>query len=163
MRLYPPAATLSREAIGEDWLAGARIPAGTTVTVAPYLLHRHRRLWKDPDAFDPERFLGANRDAIDRYAYIPFGAGPRVCIGMSFALQEAVIVLAHLLARVSLRASARPCRRTGAARDAAATVWNADDRTPPRARVSPFQESAKKGLTPRPDLPISRQPTALPL
>ena len=97
MRLYPPAATLSREAIGEDWLAGARIPAGTTVTVAPYLLHRHRRLWKDPDAFDPERFLGANRGAIDRYAYIPFGAGPRVCIGMSFALQEAVIVLAHLL------------------------------------------------------------------
>jgi cytochrome P450 len=97
MRLYPPAAILSREAIGEDWLGGARIPAGTTVTIAPYLLHRHRRLWKDPDAFDPSRFLGAARDAIDRYAYIPFGAGPRVCIGMSFALQEAVIVLAHLL------------------------------------------------------------------
>jgi cytochrome P450 len=97
MRLYPPAATLSREAIGEDWLAGVHIPAGTTVTVAPYLLHRHRRLWKDPNAFDPSRFLGSNRDAIDRYAYIPFGAGPRVCIGMSFALQEAVIVLAHLL------------------------------------------------------------------
>ena len=97
LRLYPPAATLSREAIGEDWLAGARIPAGATVTIAPYLLHRHRRLWKDPEAFDPERFLGANRDAIDRYAYIPFGAGPRVCIGMSFALQEAGIVLAHLL------------------------------------------------------------------
>jgi cytochrome P450 len=96
LRLYPPAATLSREAIGEDWLAGARIPAGATVTVAPYLLHRHRRLWKDPEAFDPGRFLGAARDAIDRYAYIPFGAGPRVCIGMSFALQEAVIVLAHL-------------------------------------------------------------------
>jgi cytochrome P450 len=97
LRLYPPAAFLSREAIGEDWLAGARIPAGATVTVAPFLLHRHKRLWKNPDAFDPERFLGANRDAIDRYAYIPFGAGPRVCIGMSFALQEATIVLAHLL------------------------------------------------------------------
>jgi cytochrome P450 len=97
LRLYPPAALLSREAIGEDWLAGARIPAGTTVTVAPYLLHRHRRLWKEPDAFNPDRFLGANREAIDRWAYIPFGAGPRVCIGMSFALQEAVIVLAHLL------------------------------------------------------------------
>jgi cytochrome P450 len=54
-------------------------------------------LWKDPDAFDPERFLGANRENIDRYAYIPFGAGPRVCIGMAFALQEAVILLAHLL------------------------------------------------------------------
>jgi cytochrome P450 len=97
MRLYPPAPTLSREAIGEDWLAGARIPAGATVTIAPYLLHRHRRLWKDPDAFNPERFLGANREKIDRYAYIPFGAGPRVCIGMAFALQEAVILLAHLL------------------------------------------------------------------
>jgi cytochrome P450 len=97
LRLYPPAPTLSREAIDEDWLAGARIPAGTTVTIAPYLLHRHRLLWKDPDVFDPERFLGANRDKIDRYAYIPFGAGPRVCIGMAFALQEAIILLAHLL------------------------------------------------------------------
>ncbi len=97
LRLYPPAAFLSREAIGEDWLAGARIPAGTVVTVAPFVLHRHRRLWSDPDAFDPERFLGKNRERIDRYAYIPFGAGPRVCIGQSFAIQEALIVLAHLL------------------------------------------------------------------
>ncbi|HEY1942053.1 MAG TPA: cytochrome P450 [Roseiarcus sp.] len=97
LRLYPPAAFLSREAIAEDWLAGARIPAGTVVTVAPYVLHRHRRLWSDPDAFDPSRFLGENRERIDRYAYLPFGAGSRVCIGMSFALQEAVIVLAHLI------------------------------------------------------------------
>jgi cytochrome P450 len=97
LRLYPPAAFLSREAIAEDWLAGARIPAGTVVTVAPYVLHRHRSLWSDPDVFDPSRFLGANRERIDRYAYLPFGAGPRVCIGMSFALQEAVIVLAHLI------------------------------------------------------------------
>jgi cytochrome P450 len=97
LRLYPPAAFLSREAIAEDWLAGERVPAGTIVTVAPFVLHRHRQLWKDPDAFDPERFLGENRERIDRYAYIPFGAGPRVCIGMSFAMQEAVIVLAHLI------------------------------------------------------------------
>jgi len=61
------------------------------------VLHRHRRLWSDPDAFDPERFLGKNRERVDRYAYIPFGAGPRVCIGQSFAIQEALIVLAHLL------------------------------------------------------------------
>jgi cytochrome P450 len=54
-------------------------------------------LWKDPDAFDPERFLGKNREAIDRYAYIPFGAGPRVCIGMAFAMLEAMAVLGHLL------------------------------------------------------------------
>lgn len=97
LRLYPPAAILSREAINLDRLAGRDIPAGTVVTVSPYLLHRHRLLWSDPNAFDPDRFLGARRDAIDRYAYIPFGAGPRVCIGMSFALQEALIVLAHLL------------------------------------------------------------------
>ncbi|MBV8473759.1 MAG: cytochrome P450 [Hyphomicrobiales bacterium] len=97
LRLYPPAAFLSREAIAEDWLAGARIPAGTVVTVSPYVLHRHRRLWSDPDAFDPSRFLPENRERIDRYAYLPFGAGSRVCIGMSFAVQEAVIVLAHLL------------------------------------------------------------------
>ena len=99
LRLYPPAATLSREAIGEDWLVGLRIAPGTVVTVAPYLLHRHRRLWKDPELFDPTRFLGAARDKIDRFAYLPFGAGPRICIGMAFALQEAVIVLAHLLRR----------------------------------------------------------------
>ncbi len=97
LRLYPPAAFLSREAIAEDWLAGSRIPAGTVVTVAPFVLHRHRQLWKDPDVFDPGRFLGENRERIDRYAYIPFGAGARVCIGMSFAMQEALIVLAHLL------------------------------------------------------------------
>ena len=99
LRLYPPAATLSREAIGEDWLVGTPIAAGTVVTVAPYLLHRHRRLWKDPELFDPSRFLGAAREKIDRFAYIPFGAGPRVCIGMPFALQEATIVLARLLSR----------------------------------------------------------------
>ena len=97
LRLFPPAALLSRECIAEDWLAGVRVPAGTTVSVAPYLLHRHRALWKNPDSFDPNRFLGAHREKIDRWAYIPFGAGPRVCIGMSFALQEAVIVLAHVL------------------------------------------------------------------
>ncbi len=97
LRLYPPAAMLSREAIGPDMLAGRHIRAGTVVTVSPFLLHRHRTLWRDPDAFDPNRFLGANREAIDRYAYIPFGAGPRVCIGMGFAMLEMTIVLGHLL------------------------------------------------------------------
>jgi len=97
LRLYPPAAMLSREAIGPDILAGRRIRASTVVTVSPFLLHRHRTLWKDPDAFDPNRFLGANREAIDRYAYLPFGAGPRVCIGMGFAMLEMTIALGHLL------------------------------------------------------------------
>ena len=97
MRLYPPAATLSREAINADTLAGRHIRAGTVVTVAPFVLHRHKTLWHDPDGFDPSRFLGAEREKIDRFAYIPFGAGPRVCIGMGFAMNEGVIALAHLL------------------------------------------------------------------
>ena len=67
------------------------------VTVSPYVLHRRRGLWDHPDAFDPSRFLGERRDRIDRFAYIPFGAGPRVCIGMAFAMQEGIILLAHLL------------------------------------------------------------------
>ena len=97
MRLYPPVALLSREAIADDTILGERVPAGTIVLISPYVLHRHRSLWEDPDAFDPSRFLGERRERIDRFAYIPFGAGPRVCIGMAFALQEAVIVLANLL------------------------------------------------------------------
>lgn len=97
MRLYPPAAFLSREAIETDVLAGRRIRAGTVVTVSPFLLHRHRTLWRDPDLFDPSRFMGAERETIDRFAYIPFGAGPRVCIGQGFAMSEGVIALAHLI------------------------------------------------------------------
>ena len=96
LRLYPPAAMLTRAAINADEIGGKRICAGTIVTVSPFLLHRHRTLWERPDDFDPSRFRGASRDRIDRFAYIPFGAGPRVCIGMGFALQEAIIVLAHL-------------------------------------------------------------------
>ena len=97
MRLYPPAATLTREAIEPDILVGRQIKRGMRVVVSPYLVHRHRLLWRDPDLFMPERFLGDAREKIDRFAYIPFGAGPRVCVGASFALQEAQIVLAHLM------------------------------------------------------------------
>jgi cytochrome P450 len=97
MRLYPPAATLTREAIEPDMLAGRRIKQGMRVVISPFVLHRHRLLWNDPDLFMPERFLGEAREKIDRFAYIPFGAGPRVCVGASFALQEACIVLAHFM------------------------------------------------------------------
>jgi cytochrome P450 len=97
LRLYPPAAILSRQAIADDEILGVRVPAGAVIVVSPYVLHRRRGLWEDPDAFDPSRFLGERRERIDRFAYLPFGAGPRVCIGMSFAIQEAVIVLANLL------------------------------------------------------------------
>jgi len=97
LRLYPPAAMLAREAIRDDEILGRRVPAGTVVTISPYVLHRRRGLWDDPDAFDPSRFLGERRERIDRFAFIPFGAGPRVCIGMPFAMQEAIIILANLL------------------------------------------------------------------
>ena len=97
MRLYPPAALLTREAISEDWLSGVRVPSGTVVSISPYVLHRHRSLWRDPDDYDPSRFLPGAREKIDRYAYLPFGAGPRVCIGQAFAMQEGPIVLAHFL------------------------------------------------------------------
>jgi cytochrome P450 len=97
MRLYPPAPSLSRAAIAPDVLAGRRIAAGTTVVISPYVVHRHRRLWPHPNFYDPARFLPGRREAIDRFAYLPFGAGPRVCIGMGFAMQEATILLATIV------------------------------------------------------------------
>jgi cytochrome P450 len=73
------------------------IRAGTSVLISPWIIHRHRALWNDPDYFDPERFAPERRDKIHRFAYIPFGAGPRICIGMGFSMQEALIVLAAIL------------------------------------------------------------------
>lgn len=97
LRLYPPAAFLSRTARAADTLLGREVRPGDTVMLPIYALHRHRLLWDNPDQFDPDRFADPN--AIDRFAYLPFGDGPRICIGASFALQEAVIILATLLAR----------------------------------------------------------------
>lgn len=97
LRLYPPAAFLSRQALEPDLIHGAEILSGDTVTVPIYAIHRHENLWSDPDRFDPDRF--ADPKAIARYAYLPFGDGPRICIGASFALQEAIIILSTLLAR----------------------------------------------------------------
>ena len=102
MRLYPPAATISRQAIGPDRLGTLPIRAGTIVVVSPYVLHRHKTLWEAPDRFVPERFSPEHRGGIDRFAYLPFGVGPRVCIGASFALQEAVVVLATIVRRFRL-------------------------------------------------------------
>jgi cytochrome P450 len=95
-RLYPPISAISRVARGDDELAGHAIRRGTMVVIAPYVLHRHRALWTQPDTFNPERFLPGARETIERYAYLPFGAGPRVCIGSPFALQEACVTLATL-------------------------------------------------------------------
>jgi cytochrome P450 len=96
IRLYPPIAAISRVALDSDTLAGEAVRAGTIVVIAPYVLHRHRLLWERPGVFDPGRFCPGNRESINRFAYLPFGAGPRTCIGSSFAMQEAVLVLATI-------------------------------------------------------------------
>ncbi|PZO76082.1 MAG: cytochrome P450 [Mesorhizobium amorphae] len=99
MRLYPPAPSINREPIIEDRYKDLVIPKGAAVLVMPWTLHRHRRIWDEPEAFKPSRFWPENRDRIDRFQYLPFGAGPRICIGASFAMQEAVIALGVLLSR----------------------------------------------------------------
>lgn len=96
LRLYPPAYAIVRRALGADVAGGVAVPKGAVVMMAPWLLHRHRRLWDEPDRYDPARFLpGATPP--DRFLYLPFGVGPRVCIGAQFALTEATLVLARLL------------------------------------------------------------------
>ncbi|VTZ26485.1 Cytochrome P450 [Methylocella tundrae] len=102
MRLYPPVASMSRHALDCDTLAGRRIRKGALVMVSQWVLHRHKLLWDQPDVFDPRRFLPGAREKIDRFAYLPFGAGPRVCIGAAFALQEAAIILAHVMRSFTL-------------------------------------------------------------
>ncbi|MGA8903140.1 cytochrome P450 [Bradyrhizobium sp.] len=103
MRLYPPAFLIARSALGADEIAGMAIARNDVILIAPWLLHRHEKLWRDPNAFVPERFL-APAPPPDRFAYLPFGAGPRVCIGAHFALVEATLALARIIAafRVTL-------------------------------------------------------------
>jgi cytochrome P450 len=103
IRLYPPIAAISRVALDGDDLNGERVKPGSLIVISPYVLHRHRLLWDRPDAFDPSRFLGSAHAMIDRFAYLPFGAGPRKCIGSTFALQEATLVLAAIARHFSFR------------------------------------------------------------
>ncbi len=99
LRLYPPAPSINREPIETDRYKDLEIRKGSQVLVMPWTVHRHRKLWDQPEAFIPARFQPGNREKIDRYQYLPFGAGPRVCIGASFAMQEAIIALAIMLSR----------------------------------------------------------------
>ncbi len=104
LRLYPPAFLIVRQAQAADEIMGHKVAAGTTVTISPWVLHRHRARWHAPDAFDPGRFLpGATPP--ERYAYMPFGAGPRICVGAQFALTEATLVLARLMKRFRISLS----------------------------------------------------------
>jgi cytochrome P450 len=103
MRLYPPAHSFSRQALAEDRIAGRHIPAGAVVIVAPWLLHRHRKLWEEPDTFNPENFAPERTAARPRFAYVPFGGGPRGCIGASLAMTEALVILAMVAQRYAPR------------------------------------------------------------
>jgi cytochrome P450 len=102
LRLYPPAPFISREAVEKDIVGGVAIGPRTSVLISTWILHRHQRLWERPDEFDPERFLDERKERIARFSYLPFGAGPRICIGMGFAMQEALIVLAAIMRRYRL-------------------------------------------------------------
>jgi cytochrome P450 len=99
LRLYPPAPIMTRRALGPDNAAGIDIPARAELVISPWLLHRHRAYWRDPELYDPGRFAPGWEKRVTRDAFMPFGLGPRVCIGAAFATAEAAVILAALLER----------------------------------------------------------------
>jgi cytochrome P450 len=110
MRLFPPVPMMSRQVVVDTTLEGHAIRAGSSLIIPIYAIHRHAARWNDPHAFDPSRFAPEREAAIGRYQYLPFGAGPRICIGMAFAMIEATAILATLLqqARFSLPPGPEP-------------------------------------------------------
>jgi len=103
LRLYPPVPLLSREAVRDGTVRGHKVRKGSLVLVVPWLLHRHSKLWDQPDYFMPERFLAENTAGRSKYAYIPFSIGPRTCAGAAFGLTEGVLCLATLAQRFRLK------------------------------------------------------------
>jgi len=99
LRLYPAAPLIPRMPVSEDVLGPLKLRKGAIVFTSPFISQRHRAYWDKPNSFDPERFRPGRREAIDRYVYFPFGAGPRVCIGAAFAIQEIMIALVVWLRR----------------------------------------------------------------
>ena len=99
MRLYPPVPIMTRQVVSETSLAGHTLAVGTSVMMSIYAIQRHAKRWPRPHEFDPSRFSPANEAKIPRYQYMPFGAGPRICIGMPFAMLEATAILASLVQR----------------------------------------------------------------
>ncbi len=103
MRLYPPVWIFVRDAVGPDQLGGYDVPAGSMIMLSQYLTHRYPEFWPDPERFDPERFTPGAEETRPRYAYFPFGGGPRVCLGNNFALLEATLAVAMVARRYRLR------------------------------------------------------------
>jgi cytochrome P450 len=101
MRLYPPAHTIGRQATRPVELGGYELAAGSVVLISPYVMHRRPDYFPDPERFDPERFTPEAEERLPRFAYMPFGGGPRICIGNHFALMEGHLLLAALAQRVT--------------------------------------------------------------
>ena len=104
MRLYPPAWSLARTVVSDFELRGYRIPAAANVVMSPWIMHRHQAYFSDPERFDPDRWLQEKMQKLPRFAYFPFGGGPRQCIGNAFAMMEATLLLAAIAQRFRLRA-----------------------------------------------------------
>jgi cytochrome P450 len=103
LRLFPPVPTIARQAIEDDEIAGFKVAAGTLIRVTPGPIHRHQDFWTEPDRFLPERFSPEESASRVPYTYLPFGAGPRTCIGNHFAMMEMRLALAMILQAVRLR------------------------------------------------------------
>jgi cytochrome P450 len=99
LRLYPPITFMPRVALGDTRIGDRKIKRGALVMIAPWTLHRHQKYWQNPDAFDPDRFMGPRERDITDGAYIPFGFGPHTCIGAGFAQAEATLIIAELSRR----------------------------------------------------------------
>jgi cytochrome P450 len=108
MRLYPPVWVLSRTAVSDDVIGEFHIPAGSEILIFPYVTHRHPCWWSQPESFCPERFLPQNAAGRRRGTYLPFGAGPRTCVGLNFAMTEILVVLALLLQRFRVQLAVSP-------------------------------------------------------
>ena len=126
LRLYPPAWGFSRQAMGPDEIGGYHLPRGWLVFIIPFVMHRHRAYWDEPESFDPERFTPERSAARPKFVYLPFGAGPRQCIGNQFAMIEAHLVLATLAHRYRLDAGAWTSCGAVATDHAATATWHQD-------------------------------------
>ena len=107
LRLYPPAYRILRTAMGEDRIGGVRVPPGATIDINTYVTHRNPNLWPAPESFEPERFTPEAVGRRHRFAYLPFGGGPRICIGNTFAIAEAQIILAGIAQRYRVQLTHR--------------------------------------------------------
>ncbi len=111
MRLYPPAWSLARSTVKELELSDYRLPVGSNVVMSPWIMHRDPRFFEQPEQFNPDRWTHEAAQRLPRFAYFPFGGGPRLCIGASFAMMEAALLLAAIAQRFQVAPGSRTSRR----------------------------------------------------